>query len=669
MDATPLRPGTQRGPSPNLLSLAHIMLLALALGLCGGYLDLIVMTVMKYWWNDLRYFWSGSDFPWSVPVAHTCLLGVAGALVALVSRIGPRWLITLRTAAWLFATLAIWSGLLRVPLYGACTLVLAAGLARPISAAVTALSRRRVRYALTGLLGLLVVLAALSSGLRSVRNYHAMSALPAPAQGARNIVLIVWDTVRAPSVSLYGYDRDNTPNLRRWAQKGARYVRAIAPAPWTYPSHSSFFTGQWPYQLNTQWNSRLDTTSPTLAEYLASRGYQTVGFAANTRCCSYETGLDRGFAHYEDYPLTPRSLLARTVPGNWILMNILSPGDFYEAKWINLQSRDASGINDAFLDWLKGRQQDRPFFAFLNYYDAHSPFIAPSNYMGRFGIQPKYPEDYRLLFDFKMEQNDPNWIRNMDLARAAYDDCIASLDDQLGRLLNALLRQRLLQNTLVIITGDHGESFGDHNVFSHGTALYIDQIAVPLVILSPDAPAGLRVGTPVSLRDLPATVVDQLGLSAGSPFPGHSLAAFWSSAPGQPPPKITPALSELVGNSLEFTHRDDPSHLGFQMSLISQGWHYIRDGAGPEQLYDLTKDMGELKNLANSADGKMELQTFRRLLLDTLSDNAGSVEVEKAYLKPYRQQLKSLVQASSTTAKLTTATVGSSVIATRARGP
>ena len=79
----------------------------------------------------------------------------------------------------------------------------------------------------------------------------------------------------------------------------------------------------------------------------------------------------------------------------------------------------------------------------------------------------------------------------------------------------------------MIITSDHGESFGDHGFFGHGNSLYLDEIAVPLVILSPDAPAGRVVAEPVSLRDLPATVVDLLGLSAGSPFPGHSLAAYW----------------------------------------------------------------------------------------------------------------------------------------------
>jgi len=82
------------------------------------------------------------------------------------------------------------------------------------------------------------------------------------------------------------------------------------------------------------------------------------------------TGLDRGFAHYEDYPLTPRYLPGRTVAGSWILKSILGRGDFYNRKWIDLQSRDTRGINDAFLDWLRRRRSDRPFFAFLNYFDA-----------------------------------------------------------------------------------------------------------------------------------------------------------------------------------------------------------------------------------------------------------------------------------------------------------
>ena len=232
------------------------------------------------------------------------------------------------------------------------------------------------------------------------------------------------------------------------------------------------------------------------------------------------------------------------------------------------------------------------------------------------------------------------------MARDCYDDCIASLDDQLGRLLDALRRQGLLDNTLVIITGDHGESFGDHNLFSHGTGLYIDQIAVPLVILSPDAPAGLSVTTPVSLRDLPATIVDRLGLSAGSPFPGHSLAAFWSSKPGQAPPETSPGLRgarreralRASGQAKPAWVPDVPDGPGL---ALHPGWHGRRADLRPG------RDMGELNNLAGSAEGSQALGVYRRMLLDELTDNPGSIEAENAYLKPYRKRLKSLVQASS----------------------
>jgi arylsulfatase A-like enzyme len=624
-------------------------LLALALGLCGGYLDLVAIVYKKYFYNDLKYFWSGSDFPWSVPVVHALLLGLVGLFVVLVNRSRKRR-ISLRVAAWLFATLAIWSALLRLPLYGVCTLLLAAGVARPLSAEIESyLSRpRSARYAWAGLLSVLLVLAALSSGRLAINRYLAAKNLPAPAAGARNVLLIVWDTVRAPNLSLYGYGRTTTPNLSDWARQGVRYTLAMVPAPWTYPSHSTFFTGQWPYQLNSQWNYTLDATyPPTLAEYLASRGYETAGFAGNTRCCSYETGLDRGFSHYEDYPLTPVDLLARTVPGSWILKNVVARGDFYQGKWIELQSRDASGVNSAFLDWLARDRQNRPFFAFLNYYDAHDPYIPPPQFTGRFGFRPRTIADFQFLVDFRDVPKDATQIQNILMARDCYDDCIASLDDQLGRLLNELRGQGLLENTVVIITGDHGESFGDHSVFRHGSALYLDQISVPLVILSPDAPAGRTVTAPVSLRDLAATVVDQLGLEARSPFPGHSLAALWSSAPGQSQPEVTPALSELAhANAFEPQPKDKLSREGMQMSLVASGHHYIRDGTGSEQLYDLRRDPSELANLADSPEGQQALGPFRRILLGELTSSPGSIEVENAYLRPFRQWLESLVPAS-----------------------
>ena len=130
------------------------------------------------------------------------------------------------------------------------------------------------------------------------------------------------------------------------------------------------------------------------------------------------------------------------------------------------------------------------------------------------------------------------------MARDCYDACIAYLDEQLGRLLGELGRRGLLAETDVIITSDHGEAFGDHGIMGHSYSVNLDEIGVPLVILSPGAPPG-QVLSPVSLRDLPATVVDRLGLAEGSPFPGRSLAAYWRSSRGPMPEEITtPAFSE-----------------------------------------------------------------------------------------------------------------------------
>lgn len=648
METSLSEPRTPRLPSRRGLSPKAAVLLAIAFGLCGGYLDLAAMLYKKYGWQDQGYFLSGRDFPWSVPVGHTVLLMIPGVAVATVNRLRPG-LISLRAGAWVLATLAFWGALLRLPFYGACSLLLAAGLGKLAGDAVAGYGGRLrpAWYALAGLLGLLGVLAALSSGRQAIQEYRATAGIP-PPRDSRNVILIVWDTVRAYNLSLHGYPRMTTPNLERWARRGVRYDLALAPAPWTYPSHSCFFTGEWPYRLNSQWKYTLDSPSPTLAEYLVSRGYQTAGFSANTSCCSYETRLDRGFIHFEDYPLTPWSLLSRTVAGSWILENLLYRGDVRAHKWIRLQSRDARGINDAFLDWMSRRRRDRPFFAFLNYFDAHEPYVPPAGYAGRFGIRPRGPRDDRFLLDYEKANKDTIRPRDVLMARDCYDDCIAFLDDQTGRLLAELKGQGLLEGTLVIITSDHGEAFGDHRIFGHANSLYLDEIGVPLVILSPGAPAGRVVADPVSLRDLPATVVDQLGLTTGSPFPGHSLAATWLPASGQAPPAISPALSEHA-NATAFQPQParGPGRQGFQMSLVASGRHYVRDGMGAEQLYDLRSDPFEQVNLIGSAVGDRVVGHFRKRLLEVLTDDPGSIEVEDAYLKPYRQWLESSISESS----------------------
>ncbi len=224
-----------------LLSPVTAIFLPLSCGLVGGYLDLLFIVVKKFFWNGLKNYANAHDFPWSVPVGHMALFLVPGLALALVTRLRPRP-ISLDVASWVFVTLAIWAALLRLPLYGACSLLLAAGLGRQIKASAAAHFQRprQTRYTFAGLMGLLVLLAALSSGRRAVREFRALAGLPAPPSNARNVILVVWDAVRASNLGLYGHPRNTTPNLARWARKGVRYSLALAPAPWTYPSHTQF---------------------------------------------------------------------------------------------------------------------------------------------------------------------------------------------------------------------------------------------------------------------------------------------------------------------------------------------------------------------------------------------------------------------------------------------
>ena len=152
------------------------------------------------------------------------------------------------------------------------------------------------------------------------------------------------------------------------------------------------------------------------------------------------------------------------------------------------------------------------------------------------------------------------------------------------------------------------------------------------------------VESPVSLCDLPATVVDLLGLADGSPFPGHSLAAYWQSARGQAPPVTSPAFTEQANlTAFETRYRRDREHPGFQMSLVASGYQYVRRGVGVEQLFHLRSDPYEQFDLMKSPDGQRQVGIFRKLLLEMLTDNPGSAEVETAYLKSYREWLEALV--------------------------
>lgn len=411
------------------------------------------------------------------------------------------------------------------------------------------------------------------------------SALPAHRDGAPNVLLIILDTVRAMSLGLYGYDRPTTPHLSRWAATGVTFDRAIVPATWTVPSHGSMLTGRWPREMGGWWSANRPPVE-TLASVLREQGYRTGGFIGNWYHINRESGLSHGFTHFSDLDRSGEQTLRGSAVVRWLAGRraIREAVGLYET----LGRKGARQVNRETLRWVR-RDSPRPFFAMLNYMDAHSPYLAPEPYMSRFGGRGDRPP---IVIE------ELNMIETVDADRAqaevaAYDAGIAYLDEQLGRLLDALQRSGALENTIVIITADHGEELGEHGRWGHAYGLHGEIVHVPLVMFGPGVPAGRRVDEPVSVRNIAATVADMAGLPE-APFPGISLATRWR---GDAPPDT--ALTEF----------------GRKLSLYDDRHHYVQairsDG---ERLYDYRADPYERKDLAAAGGAQAELARFRERL-------------------------------------------------------
>jgi arylsulfatase A-like enzyme len=443
--------------------------------------------------------------------------------------------------------------------------------------------------------GLLIVGAGFGPVMRW-REARALRALAAAPEGAPNILLLVLDTVRALNLSLYGYSRSTTPNLDSLARRGVVFDAAYSTASWTLPSHASLFTGREAHELSTDVLVPLDATEPTLAERLAAAGYATGGFVANQRYANAEWGLARGFARYEVYPPRTAELPLNTSLGRRLatfgpLRRLLRFDDIVNRK-------RADRVNDEVLAWLDAAQHGgRPFFAFLNYFDAHEPYLPPEPYATRFAPARPSFSPYNSYHARETELA-PRYRRAMDSAervrqRDAYDGALQYLDDRIAELLRDLEGRGLLANTIVIITSDHGEHLGEHDRFLHGFDLLVPVLQVPLILIYPrELPSGTRVSGPASLRDLPATIADLTGLENRLGVPGTSLRPLWSNPDSGVAGR--PALA-----SFKTGCRGEP-----RFAVIVARHHYIQDGACGEHLYDGASDPLAARDLlaASAAD-------------------------------------------------------------------
>ncbi|HSE65459.1 MAG TPA: sulfatase-like hydrolase/transferase, partial [Gemmatimonadales bacterium] len=240
-----------------------------------------------------------------------------------------------------------------------------------------------------------------------------------------------------------------------------------------------------------------------------------------------------------------------------------------------------------FLKWSAERDRRHPYFVFLNYFDAHDPYDPIPEFRKRFVKDAKNP--------------DP---------RDLYDAELAYLDQDLGRLFHELERRGDLKNTMVIVTSDHGEHFGERRLWTHGNSLYYALLHVPLIVrFDGQVPAGRRVPNVVSLRDLGATILDLAGLGSRVPFPGVSLAGLWRGE------KVTP--SPAIGEYLRHGVRDPtwPMENRQLVSLVDGDWHLIREGRSlVEELFHYREDPAERSSLVGSPEGMATLRSMRETL-------------------------------------------------------
>jgi arylsulfatase A-like enzyme len=363
------------------------------------------------------------------------------------------------------------------------------------------------------------------------------------------------------------------------------------------PSHASIFTGRLAHELTTNFVTPLDTRDPTIAEHFRDRGYATAGFVANLIYTTREDGLARGFLRYEDHPVSLRAAINSALLTRSIAHRFRKFG-----RNDKLVRKSAATINDSFLAWLD-RPRERPFFAFLNYFDTHGPYLPPDSLAGRFGPR-------RTELAYHDLSNREAWTPQQIAAeRAAYEGMLAYLDGELGRLFAELERRGLLDNTIIVVAGDHGEQFGEHGLMDHGNSLYSPLLRVPLLIRYPGrVPTGLRIQQPASLRDLPATLVELSGAAPAS-FPGASLSRMWNT----PDPVGAPLFAEV---------RDAirpnpwlPIAKGDLRSAVADGYHYIENGDGSEELYYLVDDPAELRNLSGEEQTRPILERMRSLVV------------------------------------------------------
>lgn len=352
-----------------------------------------------------------------------------------------------------------------------------------------------------------------------------------------NVLLITMDTTRADRLGCYGYDAIQTPAIDALANKGVRYEKAYTVAPITLPSHLSMLSGTYPAYHSVRENAGyfVPKNLATLPKILKKHGFDTAAVVGAFPLDS-QTGLDQGFDLYDDY-----------YPSNGDTWTQPQMRAFYD-------ERPASEVAHAAMKWLDDRQ-NKPFFLWTHFFDAHQPWTPPSPFRERYLHSP-------------------------------YDAEIASVDASIGRIIAKLEELNLADNTLIILTADHGEGLGDHGELTHALFLYSSTIRVPLIVKDPTNPTPGVVNTPVGTLDIFSTVLSRLGFQI--PDQNQGLPLPLSDSQGDPNRQI---LSETMFGRLIYGWSP--------LKRLTAGDHVLIHGPS-NRLFDRHTDPGENHDLATS---------------------------------------------------------------------
>ena len=391
-----------------------------------------------------------------------------------------------------------------------------------------------------------------------------------------NVLMISIDTLRKDHCSAYGYERDTTPNLRLLSEEGARFDLAYAPSSSTAPSHATMFTSLYPvtHQVLKQ-GQTLAQGDYTLAEHLTANGYQTAAVVASF-VMNEKFGFAQGFTFYDDDFKESTATIHRR----------------YWKGQPDVIDQHAVETSRKAISWLKRkRSEDHPFFLFVHYFDPHAPYVPPEPFLSRFAPAGKQPAELEKII-------------------GRYDGEVALADREIGKLFDTLKETGLFENTLVLVTSDHGEGLGQHDHLGHSINIYEEAVRVPLLFRWPNHIAkGCVFSSPVEQVDLVPTILDLIGVKAGGfSFQGRSLAAALRGDGDAALDADRPVYlyrEYFEGRRMKLHSGEHVWLKGGKSGVRAGKWKYIEGKEeNTRELFDLVADPQEQRNLITTFSQK-----------------------------------------------------------------